>query len=104
MRRVGEVWAVAVPDRGSGLTETVMANALVPFYSTKRSDTGLGLALLERDRRGAYGGRIALNTASAAGCRSRFFPTCGSFDRPTTRQNLCPLWVLPLTKGRDLQE
>ena len=38
-------------DRGSGMGEAVLRNALVPFYSTKRSGTGLGLAL-SRHRRG----------------------------------------------------
>ena len=36
---------IEVRDRGAGMSETVLANALLPFYSTKRSGSGLGLAL-----------------------------------------------------------
>ena len=36
---------VEVLDRGKGMSESVMTNALVPFYSTKATGSGLGLAL-----------------------------------------------------------
>jgi len=66
VRRAQEVLRIDVLDRGSGMIDAVLTNALVPFYSTKRSGTGLGLALA-REIAEAHGGRILLSNREGGG-------------------------------------
>ncbi|WP_313348057.1 HAMP domain-containing sensor histidine kinase [Stenotrophomonas sp.] len=74
LTRLPQWLRVEVLDRGKGMNEAVLQNALMPFYSTKRNGTGLGLALT-REIVEAHGGRVSLQNRREGGlCVAIFLP------------------------------
>ena len=70
VKPLGTRHVFTLSDRGSGMEAHVLANALLPFYSTKRSGTGLGLALV-REIVEAHGGQITLRNRKQGGLSVR---------------------------------
>jgi len=66
VRATGDGWMLEVADRGSGLSDDTLRDALVPFYSTKPSGTGLGLTLC-REIVDAHGGRLSIANRQGGG-------------------------------------
>jgi len=66
-------WTIEVADRGSGMSPEVLTNALLPFYSTKPSGSGLGLTLC-REIVESHGGTLdAGNRSDGPGAVVRFW-------------------------------
>ncbi len=65
---------IEVKDAGSGMSADVLKQALLPFYSTKQSGTGLGLPLC-REIIESHDGRISLHNRDEKGlCVSLWLP------------------------------
>src|SRR6266545_4825121 len=59
-------WLVQVLDRGKGMDEETMKKALLPFYSSKQSGSGLGLPLCT-EILAAHGGSLRLQNRQGGG-------------------------------------
>lgn len=57
---------INVVDRGAGMPEPVLKQAMLPFFSTKRTGTGVGLAL-SREIIEAHGGQLTLTNREGGG-------------------------------------
>jgi len=61
-------YEIIVRDRGKGMTEKNLSNALLPFYSTRSGGTGLGLPLC-REIVEAHGGKILISNRKNGGLK-----------------------------------
>lgn len=59
-------FSIKIEDRGAGMSGEVLEQALLPFYSTKQSGTGLGLPLC-REIVEAHDGSISMHNRSDGG-------------------------------------
>lgn len=77
---------LTVSDRGHGVSAEVAANALLPFYTTKATGSGLGLALC-REVIDGHGGWIRLDPREGGGATvTAWLPASGaSTARPESR-------------------
>jgi nitrogen fixation/metabolism regulation signal transduction histidine kinase len=66
LRQLSDGIVIEVADRGTGLSEDVLRDALLPFYSTKPAGTGLGLTVC-REIVDAHGGRLSLANRADGG-------------------------------------
>lgn len=89
-----EGFRINIMDRGTGMPEAVLKQAMLPFFSTKRTGTGVGLAL-SREIIEAHGGQLTLANREGGGLTvSCFLPT------PSTPPSRTSMGKLPL--GQDL--
>lgn len=77
VRREGENVIIAVLDTGVGISETYLAQARDPFFTTKTYGTGLGLTMVERVIN-AHGGNFELHSRPSGGMEAKFVLPVGS--------------------------
>ncbi len=78
--RMGGV-AIQIKDNGPGFSKDALAQALVPFFTTKEAGTGLGLAMVDKYAR-AHGGWVSIDALASGGAMIEiFFPNPSSEHR-----------------------
>jgi signal transduction histidine kinase len=79
-----DVALVEVIDNGVGMSPSVRARALDPFFTTREGATGMGLSMVaERVRRA--GGEIVLESEQGLGTTVRLFiPLAPAVDSPSS--------------------
>lgn len=70
VERDGDGTALRVLDRGKGMSEDVLRRALFPFYSTKKTASGLGLPLC-LEIVSAHGGKLSILGRDGGGTEAR---------------------------------
>lgn len=74
---------ITVSDDGPGMTEADVRKALLPFYTTKASGTGLGL-VMARQALARHGGKLEIRSARGEGTSVRLsLPAAAPRSRPT---------------------
>jgi signal transduction histidine kinase len=61
-------WAIAVSDRGPGLSPQVLKHLLTPFFTTRKDGTGLGLPVADQIV-AVHGGRLRPENRAGGGAR-----------------------------------
>jgi nitrogen fixation/metabolism regulation signal transduction histidine kinase len=57
---------ISVTDNGQGISEQTLENVFVPFYTTKREGTGIGLSVVQQIMR-SHQGRVAIASTPGKG-------------------------------------
>jgi two-component system, NtrC family, sensor histidine kinase PilS len=77
---------IKIGDSGSGMKETDLKRIFEPFYTTRDTGTGLGLAVVSRIIE-SYEGRIQVQSESGKGTIfTLWIPACGSKDNAAISQ------------------
>lgn len=75
--RAGNHVRIAIEDTGPGIPAEQLAKIFIPFFTTKASGTGLGLALVQKIVF-AHNGRIEVENTEAGGARFTILLPAGS--------------------------
>jgi nitrogen fixation/metabolism regulation signal transduction histidine kinase len=98
-RNAGDMISILIEDNGPGLTNP--GNLFVPFYTTKKSGTGVGL-VLARQIAEAHGGSLELrNRTDAIGCQAEVrIPIAGGDREISSESQRTELRQTPSISGR----